>query len=394
MAKEILNELHRMKDLFGYKKGVVISEQTTSADNIIDLLKRASEWSSNHGNTQEQKFSDAIRMINSLVLYNAVDYAFDGGLAGLINSEFDVSDNEDLYWLNEMKNSLKTIGMIMSWDSGKVKLVFNTPPAANTTGEENKTKFANSPYSCIVNYFADKKIEGEPTAGGNIVVNLSNSRWNFSDKGYWSQVNSKFEGNWKCNGNENFIITSSDGDTLNTKKGNNWSNGSTVTQGNTNNTTTKTQGNTTSSIYTICPETFPIQKMCKNNKIKEIQVKLNMPKKHQTGNFGNYTEAAILAKIPDFKVANGITQDDYNKIMGVSQSIETPDSGGKNIYFTDDDDKIPPPPPGSNNQTSQVQSQAGNNDQNPPVQPPPGNNNQTPPVQPPAENKPKTLDMG
>jgi hypothetical protein len=129
MNRKILNEINEMKYLFRYKRGVVISEQTTSADNIVDLLNRASEWSSNHGNTQEQKFSDAIRMINTIDLYNAVSNKFKGGLAGLINSEFDVSDKDDLYWLNEMKNSLKPIGMIMSWDSGKVKLDYTAPPA-------------------------------------------------------------------------------------------------------------------------------------------------------------------------------------------------------------------------------------------------------------------------
>jgi hypothetical protein len=45
MDKKILNEdIQNIKYLFGYKRGVVISEQTTSADNIVDLLNRASEW--------------------------------------------------------------------------------------------------------------------------------------------------------------------------------------------------------------------------------------------------------------------------------------------------------------------------------------------------------------
>lgn len=83
--------------------------------------------------------------------------------------------------------------------------------------------------------------------------------------------------------------------------------------------------NTTTSQYKTCAETFPISKFCNNAKIKEIQVKLGMEKKYQTGNFGPLTEKAILAKIPDFKVAEGITQDVYNKIMGVETKPKSAD---------------------------------------------------------------------
>ena len=90
-------------------------------------------------------------------------------------------------------------------------------------------------------------------------------------------------------------------------------------------TSRRRTGRQTTSQYKTCPDTFPIAKFCNNAKIKEIQVKLNMESKYQTGNFGPLTEKAILAKIPDFKVVNGITQDDYNKIMGTVQKTETPD---------------------------------------------------------------------
>jgi len=132
MNKKILNEISEMKYLFGYKRGVVISEQTpptdNGADNIVAKLNTASEYTLRHGGTSEQDFSNAIRMIDSVETYNAVNAKFKGGLSGLINSEFSVSQKADLYWLNQMKTWFESVGITMSWDSGKVEI--SAPAAA------------------------------------------------------------------------------------------------------------------------------------------------------------------------------------------------------------------------------------------------------------------------
>jgi len=134
MNKKILNEISEMKYLFGYKRGVVISEQTpptdNGADNIVAKLNTASEYTLRHGGTSEQDFSNAIRMIDSVETYNAVNAKFKGGLSGLINSEFSVSQKADLYWLNQMKTWFESVGITMSWDSGKVELSVPKAPVA------------------------------------------------------------------------------------------------------------------------------------------------------------------------------------------------------------------------------------------------------------------------
>jgi len=307
MKKEFLTELNRMKDLFEYKKGQVISEQKVLNENEIPFPTGLSK--------------EAYDEIMSISAKNKKGYRG----SYLFPAQVDEIDKK--YGAGTFKKFTDAGGYNVL--DGKSTFAIQN---SGVQVEDYKKKFANSDYSCIVNWSDGQKIEGEPL-GGNIVVNLrSGVRWNFSGKGYWSQLKSdnsmSFEGNWKCAGNDNFTITSTDGEIYDSKTAT-WSKGSstnnsTGTKG--NSTNSSIGGSTTSkSKYTTCPETLPIKKWCKNNKIKEIQVKLGMPVKYQTGNFGPKTEASILSKIPEFKVDEGITQAILDKIMGtVSQpSVDT-----------------------------------------------------------------------
>lgn len=146
MSEQLINEVNRMKNLFGYKKGVVISEQTSQllfegvdTDEIVKLLKRASEFSSNRGGTSEQAFSEAIRMIDSIDTYKSVNSKLGGfGVPGLIHDEFDANDKEDQYWINGMRNHLKSIGLeVGNYKNGNIMIKI---PVSKTQEPVTKTE--------------------------------------------------------------------------------------------------------------------------------------------------------------------------------------------------------------------------------------------------------------
>ncbi len=85
------------------------------------------------------------------------------------------------------------------------------------------------------------------------------------------------------------------------------------------------------SIYKPCDD-FPFEYQCKNEKIKEIQVCLGFPAKHQTGNFGPITQKALTDK--GYDLSNGITEDIYNKIKSTcaAQSQSQTTGQGLNAY--------------------------------------------------------------
>ena len=62
MSKNILNEITRMKDLFGYKKGVVISEQTPT-----DMIFKGKSFDLNNYPDCVQKFGKPVKMSNNIV---------------------------------------------------------------------------------------------------------------------------------------------------------------------------------------------------------------------------------------------------------------------------------------------------------------------------------------
>jgi hypothetical protein len=76
-----------------------------------------------------------------------------------------------------------------------------------------------------------------------------------------------------------------------------------------------------------CPDNFPIEKGCRNDKIKEIQRCLKMPIKNRTGRFDNLTSSYLVGK-----GFNGeeITSKDYKKICNYMdpEELSPSDLGG------------------------------------------------------------------
>jgi peptidoglycan hydrolase-like protein with peptidoglycan-binding domain len=125
MNKKILNEIDQMKYLFGYQRGVVISEQKKvlnegKIENIVKGLRDASlVWSG----TKEQDFANNLRKISNWDEYNKVDELLRKsammGLSGLIFDEFDPGSKDDQYWLKEFDKHFKSIGLSTTFASGK-----------------------------------------------------------------------------------------------------------------------------------------------------------------------------------------------------------------------------------------------------------------------------------
>jgi archaellum component FlaF (FlaF/FlaG flagellin family) len=100
-----------------------------------------------------------------------------------------------------------------------------------------------------------------------------------------------------------------------------------------------TSGGTGKSKYTSCPDTFPINQYCKNDKIKEIQACLSMPTKYQTGNFGTITQGYLeKAGVSGTE----ITQDSYNKVCNKTTSTTTvqPDENPEEQTISGSDDNF------------------------------------------------------
>lgn len=336
MSKEFLTELKRIKTLISYEIGNVISEGR------VLVRKQSPDFFTG---------SDFECVVNKLKVLRKLDYdnatwEKEGDTEKLWvpttnNSGSWVFHRDQHRWENYTSKGLNAKGIWGCKSKSDFWVRYNNASwdtstedwkSDETTDKSSETtdKFTNSPYSCIVNWADSLKVEGEPT-GGNIVVNMPNARWNFSSQGYWNQVGTKYEGNWKCLDSENFTISSTDGETYNSKE-QKWSKSSTTDFGQAVQVVTKQNvnkrlssgsdgGSTTSkSKFTDCPETLPIKQFCRNNKIKEIQIKLGMPKKYQTGNFGPITLGKIIEKVPEFNKDEGITQPVLDKIMGTTSS--------------------------------------------------------------------------
>lgn len=72
--------------------------------------------------------------------------------------------------------------------------------------------------------------------------------------------------------------------------------------------------------YSVCND-FPFKYGCKNEKIKDIQIKIGFPEKFQTGNFGPITKKKLSDLGHPITTTDGstiITKDLYNKIMGTT----------------------------------------------------------------------------
>jgi hypothetical protein len=101
MSKEIISEVSRMKNLFDYKRGVVVSEQATDSDalakQIYDELHKATETTLTRRGIDERGFEVAIKKINSKEVLDKLNNIIrkSGGVGGLISSQFGNNNNKE-----------------------------------------------------------------------------------------------------------------------------------------------------------------------------------------------------------------------------------------------------------------------------------------------------------
>ena len=118
MNKKILNEIEQMKYMFGYKRGVVISEQkkvlSESVWPIKDIAKGLKDSSSGVG-TREQNFADWLRGLKTFQDIKDLNKHFseqgDISLEELIYDEFDAGSKDDQYWLKKFDEHFKEKGV-------------------------------------------------------------------------------------------------------------------------------------------------------------------------------------------------------------------------------------------------------------------------------------------
>ncbi len=137
--KNIINEeLGRMKNLFGYKRGMVISEQAatlpaapvqpaTQAPNSFEIAKTIANKLNNAvkypGDTEEKDFVDAIMMIKTPQELRVVNNILKGigkkmDIATVINDEFGIND---VQYVKSIGDHLKSIGVSVDSNLGPGK---------------------------------------------------------------------------------------------------------------------------------------------------------------------------------------------------------------------------------------------------------------------------------
>jgi hypothetical protein len=340
MKKEFLTELSRMKDLFGYKKGQVISEQKFLLNEVDVESFKGSPYFCVVVRENDKHIEGSPTGTNITVNTGQGRWIFGyqgywqkegtgryGKWACTSNSNYQIYDEidrksyiskEDEWWDGDYVQDQKP----PESNIGKT----TTPAATN-----NRTTLAGTVYECLGAYWPNEKLEVETTQKSNIVItHESGERWNHAANGYFKIEGTKYEGSWSCDDN-GITIKTTDGDIWTSKNGD-WNsnlkqNSDTDTKSKPSTGKSKNTGGTSTtqkSKYTTCPETLPIKQWCKNNKIKEIQTKLGMPVKYQTGNFGPITLSKIKEKVPEYKDNEGITQAILDKIMGETQPTVQP----------------------------------------------------------------------
>ena len=85
-------------------------------------------------------------------------------------------------------------------------------------------------------------------------------------------------------------------------------------------------GSTKKQTYKDCTD-FPFEFGCRNKAIKEIQIKIGLPEKWQTGNFGPITKSKLIDSGYYYDISQDnkivITRELYNKIIGQTQTGQT-----------------------------------------------------------------------
>jgi peptidoglycan hydrolase-like protein with peptidoglycan-binding domain len=173
MNKKILNEIEQMKYMFGYKRGVVISEQKhlLNEGKIEDIVKGLKNASTTWQGTKEQDFANSLRKISNWDEYNKVDELLRGsgdmGLAGLIFDEFDAGSKDDQYWLKEFDKHFKNIGLSTTFSSGKQGKI--QPPNQEVATPQNSPENRPAP--------------GEPSGSAP-----AKPKENVTDKEGWNEI--------------------------------------------------------------------------------------------------------------------------------------------------------------------------------------------------------------
>lgn len=88
-----------------------------------------------------------------------------------------------------------------------------------------------------------------------------------------------------------------------------------------------------------CDETFPIEKWCSNEKIKEIQKCLGLPAERRTGIFDDLTMSKLRAKGISPEESEDISEDEYRKICNKVDYKKMMPSKGYTSPWTDVDTK-------------------------------------------------------
>jgi hypothetical protein len=288
MSNILNEELNRIKSLFVYQKGKVISEQQNPqsvADNIVQAAAASF-------GTDEQKIVDSFLSIKDKAEYDEVQKAYNakgykGTLIDLINKEFERTDGKYVKTIADhltklgfqVKSGIKTV----NYSSGPIEEFDNnfqiTNQAATQTPQLDRQKNINTVF-CNVK-------SGLVVYPGSI---LDKTPWVDYVKKYTVTTQEIEEAKKSCPQSELAVKSSANRQ------------------------------------VTFTPnETFPLKFKQKGENIKSIQQQLNMPKNLQTGNFYTRTEQYIKNVAPEYNRTTGVTEDIWNKIFNAKAKPATPE---------------------------------------------------------------------
>ena len=193
MSKEIIKEeLNQMKYLFGYKRGVVISEQTNNAEDVGIIMRELDKTNSDESNIVNiiKKYKDKSSFKTFMDQYKTIsgkDFGAEIRRA--------ISPNNDPTEWNALKTHLATMGITLGdattngGNSSVATFAGLDTPAATTTTTPNWSK-----YPCVPKHPQAKKGK---TAKGSEYYQIND--YYYYDNGRKYQISTKKIINYTCN---------------------------------------------------------------------------------------------------------------------------------------------------------------------------------------------------
>jgi hypothetical protein len=220
MNKKILNEINQAKYLFGYKRGVVISEQKhlLNEGKIEDIVKGLKDASLVWTGTKEQDFANSLRKILTWDEYSKVNELLANylGLSGLIFNEFNPKNKDDQYWLKEFDKHFESIGFSTSFISGNRNV---RPPNQEVATPQNSPENRPDPGEPSGSAPAEPK-ENEPDQEGwNEIVEYYNATPESYELEFGDKIHIYKRIKISDNGREHFLENVGDITSIKTKRG-------------------------------------------------------------------------------------------------------------------------------------------------------------------------------